>query len=473
MQTLQEAYEYLIALEKFKKFHKLDSFKAYPKQLEFFSLGKTKRERALFAGNQLGKSEGGAYEVACHLTGRYPDWWPGRRWDRPVRGWAAGETGLVTRDVSQKKLCGPAGVEADFGSGFIPKDDFVEKPNLARGVADAFDTLQVKHQSGGTSTLTFKSYEQGRTKFQADTLDFAWLDEEPDEEIYNECLARITATDGMLLTTYTPLKGRTKLVMRFMDEPSPDRAYVLMSILDAGHISPEQRATIIAGYPAHERDARTKGLPLMGSGRVFMSTLDELIKEPAIASVPVHWGKIWGVDFGIDHPFAAVLAAWDRETDTVHILHTIRMANELPMMHARAMKAIGAGVPVAWPHDGHNRDKGTGLALKAQYAKEGLQMLPEHATWPDGSLSVEASVVDITTRAQVGQFKVAAHLNEFFDEWSQYHRKDGIIVAQQNDILDATHKIMMQKRSARAVPLGSSVTKRRATEAEGIDFDLF
>jgi hypothetical protein len=41
-----------------------------------------------------------------------------------------------------------------------------------------------------------------------------------------------------------------------------------MEIDDAEHYTPEQRQAIIDAYPEHEREARTKGIPSLGSGRV-------------------------------------------------------------------------------------------------------------------------------------------------------------------------------------------------------------
>jgi hypothetical protein len=165
------------------------------------------RERLLIAGNQNGKTHIGAYEAACHLTGLYPDNWKGRRFDRPTRGWIAGETSLVVRDVQQKKLCGEPGVIDLFGTGMIPKDLFVDKPSLARGITDAYDTIQVRHVSGGVSVARFKSYEQGRTKFQGETLDWLWFDEEPPEDIYSEGLTRTAATKGMVLDDLHAAEG--------------------------------------------------------------------------------------------------------------------------------------------------------------------------------------------------------------------------------------------------------------------------
>ncbi len=471
-QSLQELLDTLQAAVDIKTFRKLDFFVPYPKQIQFFNFGGFKRERLLLAGNQIGKTEAGAYETALHLTGKYPDWWTGRRFSHAPRGWAAGQTSLVVRDASQKKLCGPPGVDALFGSGYIPKDDFIEKPNLARGISDGYDTLQVRHVSGGTSTLTFKSYEQGRTKFQADTLDFVWLDEEPGDDIYSECLARITSTQGMLYTTFTPLQGRTEVVLRFMESNSEDRAYVVMTMADVTHISEEDKRKIEAGYKPHERDSRIRGVPMMGEGKVFQ-IFEESITEPPIENVPLHWYKIWGVDFGIGHPFAAVLALWDKDNDVIHLHYGLRVSDALPVQHAKAMKVQGAQIPVAWPHDGLNRDKGTGVALATQYKSEGLLMLPDHAKWEDGSISVEAAIVEMIDRMQTGRFKVSSIMVEWLEEFRFYHRKEGLIVAVKNDLMDATIKIMMSKRFARAVALGNVGRRRRQTMAQGIDFDIF
>jgi hypothetical protein len=42
------------------------------------------RERLLMADNQLDKTIAGGFEAAMHATGRYPDWWQGRRFDKPM-----------------------------------------------------------------------------------------------------------------------------------------------------------------------------------------------------------------------------------------------------------------------------------------------------------------------------------------------------------------------------------------------------
>jgi len=465
--------ETLEAIEYRKKYRQFDYFQPYPKQMEFYALGQKVRERLLIAGNQNGKTHAGAFEATCHLTGEYPAWWKGRRFDRPTKGWIAGETSLVVRDVQQKKLCGEPGVDEMFGTGMIPKDLFADKPSLARGVTDAYDTIQVRHKSGGISVARFKSYEQGRTKFQGESIDWGWADEEPPEDVYAEFLTRTVATGGMMFMTFTPLKGRSSVVIRFLDEPSEDRGFIAMTIEDALHIPEAERAKIIAGFLPHEREARARGVPMLGSGRIFMMS-EQSLTEPPIEYIPQHWTKLWGIDFGIGHPFAAVLSLWDRDNDVIHIHHCLRVADALPIQHAFSMKQIGAAVPVAWPKDGADREKSSGEPLAAAYKKHSLIMLSEHATWPDGGVSTEAGILEMDERMRSGRFKVAAHLSEWFEEYRFYHRKDGQIVKLKDDLMSASRICVMMKRAGRAVTLGSQVAARDTTGvAAGTDFDVF
>lgn len=472
------AIEALSALDTSRTYNRAAQFKPYKKQLEHFKHGKSKRERLFMAGNQLGKSDAGALETAYHLTGDYPDWWPGRRWKDPVEGWAAGETALVTRDVQQKKLCGTPGVSSKFGTGLIPKDRFVDKPSMSRSATDAFDTIQVAHKSGGVSTLNFKSYEQGRPKFQGDTKHFVWLDEEPPMDVYQECLTRTNATRGIVFLTFTPLKGRSEVVLRFTDEPSPDRVVTMMTIDDVaaelhGHITPEDRDIIVAGYLPHEREARAKGIPLLGSGKVFTTSEEDILEDP-IEDIPTHWAKLVHVDFGIGHPFAWVLALIDRDLDVIHIHAAQRLPDMVPAMHSRNIKFIAAEVPVAWPHDGAQREKGTGVPLARLYKTEGLKMLDKHSQWEDGTNSVEAGILEMDQRFKSGRLKFARHLAELLEEYRFYHRKDGLIVKIKDDLMDCVRGIVMMRRYARVVALGSQQKKRRREEiANGIDFDVF
>jgi phage terminase large subunit-like protein len=167
------------------------------------------------AANRFGKTQCGAAEMAMHLTGRYPEWWVGKRFDKPIRAWAAGVTSESTRDVVQAKLIGQPERSETWGTGFIPHDA-LDDTFMGRGVANALDTVSVKHDSGGLSSLQFKSYERGREKWQGAALEVLWFDEEPPLDIYLEGLTRTNETGGIVYITFTPLLGRSDVVTRFI-----------------------------------------------------------------------------------------------------------------------------------------------------------------------------------------------------------------------------------------------------------------
>lgn len=416
------------------------------------------------AGNQLGKTLAGSMEVAMHLCGRYPDWWDGRTWDKPVRFWAAGESGLSTRDTIQKLLLGPPQQSELYGTGAIPADAIVDW-QLARGQPDLMDNIIVRHGGGGDvqageSIVLLKSYEQGRVKWQGDTIDGLWCDEEPPLDLYTEGLTRTNATGGMVFITATPLKGMSDVVVRFImpdanDMGKDDRSVVQMTIDDVEHYSDEERARIVASYPPHEREARAKGVPIMGSGRVFPVS-EEAIAIDAI-TIPRHWARIGAVDFGVDHPFAAIEMAWDKDADILYVTRAYRNRHDVegvkpPAIHAAAVKPWGEWLPWSWPRDGLQRDKGSGEPLARQYKAHGLKMLQDWAQFDDGSVGVEAGIVEMFERMETGRFKVFRHLDEWFEEFRLYHRKDGMIVKERDDLMSATRYAVMMKRFAKTPP---------------------
>ena len=439
-----EELEAVIAkeLERRVSQRRLTDYRPYPKQREFHEAGASFRQRLLMAANQVGKTWAAGFELAMHATGEYPDWWRGRRWDRAIVGWAAGVTGESTRDNPQRILLGRPGA---WGTGAIPKSALLDTSS-SRGLADAVDTIQVRHVSGDISSIQLKSYEKGREKWQGETLDFVWFDEEPPEDIYTEGLTRTNATSGMTLVTFTPLLGMTNVVSRFLLEKPPGTHVTTMTIEDAEHYTNEQRQTIIASYPEHERKARTQGIPQLGSGRVFPIDEDELRCEPF--AIPSDWPQLAALDFGWDHPSAAVKLAWDRDSDCIYVTACHRAKQQTPVLFAGAVKPWGAWLPWAWPHDGLQHDKGSGIQLAAQYRSQGLRMLGVHAQFEDGSNGLEAGIAEMLDRMQTGRLKVFAHLADWWEEFRLYHRKEGLIVKERDDILSATRYGVMMRRFA-------------------------
>ena len=191
----------------------------YAKHMEFFKAGAKYRERCFLAANRVGKTVAGGYEMTAHLTGLYPDWWEGRRFTRAIRAWAAGKNNETTRDTVQEVLLGEVehvgSRKVLTGTGLIP-GNLLGTVTWKQGANDLVDHIKVKHVSGGWSRLGIKSFERGRSSFEGTAQHAILPDEEVPPDIYGECLIRTATTNGILMTTFTPLEGLTETVLNFM-----------------------------------------------------------------------------------------------------------------------------------------------------------------------------------------------------------------------------------------------------------------
>lgn len=193
----------------------------YPRHMEFFEAGAHYTERCFMAANRVGKTMGGAYELSAHLTGDYPKWWKGRRFDRPIRAWASGKTFETTRDILQRALLG--GIERHgvgrrpTGEGLIPGERILHQhATFKAGVPDLIDTINIRHVSGGASRLGFKAYQQGRGSFEGTAQHAILFDEEPPLDVYGEALIRVMTTSGLIMLTFTPVEGMSQVVESFL-----------------------------------------------------------------------------------------------------------------------------------------------------------------------------------------------------------------------------------------------------------------
>lgn len=435
-----------------------------PWQMDFHAAGKTHQERMLMAANRPGKTRSAAAEVAFHMTGRYPSWWQGKRFEKPVLVWTGSPTNETSRDIVQKELLGGTS-KLQLGSGMVPRDAIKSRPKMRQaGVSDVVDQFWVNHVSGGHSSCVLKTYEQGWRKWQGTAPDIVWLDEEPDtsseqKRIYMEALTRLLTSHGILMVTFTPLLGVTDLVEHF--RTGGDGVWMETATWDdAPHLNPDERNRLAGSYPDHEREARMRGVPMMGEGRVFTIPEDQIRCSPF--EIPPHFARLKGIDFGIDHPAAVVEIAWDRDKDIIYLTRAWKKQNADADEHCEAINHPDPWVPVAWPHDGANREKGSGKVLKDYYLAKQVRLLGVSARYSKdkgGSQPKEPIVLEIQDRCMSGGFKVFSGCTAFFDEYRNYHRKDGKLIDRKDDVLKALFYAVMMKRyaaakSLRTVPMG-------------------
>ncbi len=408
----------------------------YVKHLQFFAAGAKFRERCFLAANRIGKTEsGGGYELVLHLTGRYPEWWVGRRFDKPINTWVAGDTGKTVRDIIQAKLLGKVG---EYGTGLIPRD-YLARTTSKQGIADAIDTIFIKHVSGGISQLSFKSYDQGREVFQGTEQDVIWLDEECDLSIYTECLMRTMTGDGMIMLTFTPLLGMSETVMQFLpggeivERSEGSKCVVMASWDDAPHLTDAVKAELLASIPPFQRDARSKGIPQLGSGAIFPVPESEFVV--ADFAVPDHWPRAYGFDVGWNRT-AAIWSAWDRQADIVYLYAEHYRGQAEPPIHAEAIKARGDWIPGVIDPASHGRAQADGIQLLQMYVDLGLNL----ETADNG---VETGLYDVWTRLSTGRLKVFKSLGNWLQEFRLYRRDEkGRIVKTNDHLMDGTRYLI-------------------------------
>lgn len=410
----------------------------YTKHIHFFELGKNFSERCIMAANRIGKSEGiGAYELTLHLTGRYPDWWPGYRFNRPIAAWAAGTTSTTARDIVQYKLIG---TPEEPGTGIIPKKYIIKTTPKAGGVPNAVDTILVKHISGGISRCKIKAYAEGRKSFEGTEQDIIWLDEECPLAIYTECVTRTMTTDGLIMLTFTPLEGLTETVLQFMpngevkERFDGTKALIMATWDDAPHLTEAQKNKLYAALPPHQRAARSKGIPQLGSGAIYPIEESNITVEDF--AIPDHWERCYALDVGWNKT-ACLWGATDPVTEITYLYSEYYRGEAEPVIHAEGIKARGVWIPGVIDSAAHGRSQEDGKQLFNIYTDLGLDIA-------NANKSVEAGIYKVWQMLSTNKLKVFKSLVNWFSEFRLYRRdENGKIVKQKDHLMDDTRYLVM------------------------------
>lgn len=435
------------------------------KHRAFFNAGASYNERLFCAGNRCGKSIAGAFETACHVTGVYPSWWAGHVFDRPIKAWVVGSTARSTRDTVQKELLGPVGA---WGTGMIPKDSlgkFWALPGVPQGV----DVIQVKHSSGGWSTVGFKNYEQSVQAFFGTDMDVIWLDEECPQDIYNECLIRTMTTNGIVYVTFTPLKGLTPMVVKFSEKADylagaekligvqtsgseevdsrfdgvlSHKAIIQAGWDDAPWLSDDRKEQMLEDTEPHLREARRSGKPSMGSGNVYPIAIESILCDPF--EIPRHFRRMYALDVGWNRT-ACLWAAIDPNTDMVYIYDEYYVGEQPPAVHAASIRSRGKWIPGVIDPASRGRSQVDGKQLLQSYKDLGLFLLPANN-------EVDTGISNLWQRMSSGKIKIFSNLQNFAKEFVLYRRDlKGRIVKENDHLMDALRYIQNNLRRAKSI----------------------
>ena len=449
-----------------KKRRKIDSYfpdtgplrrDLYPKHIAFLKAGSKYRERGFMAANRIGKTDCTCYEASLHMTGKYPHWWEGRRYDRPVRCWFAGTTAETTRDILQRKMLGSLD---DLGTGLIPYDSLAGEPRRDSGIPDAVETFTVTHVSGGTSRGQFKAYKQGRKAFEGDEQDIIVMDEEAPLDIYTECLLRTMTTGGIILLGFTPLEGLSETVLAFMPggqvlkEGEGSKYLISATWDDAPHLTAEAKAELWEGIPPHQRDARSKGIPSIGSGAIYPVSEDDILVTDFL--IPEYWPQVYGMDVGWNAN-GVLWSAWDKEQDIVYFIGEYKRGQAEPEVHASAVRARGSWIPGVVDPASLGSSQKDGSKLMEEYIDLGLELSV-------ADNSVEAGLFECYRRMTSGRLKVFKSCTRWLEEFRIYRRDShGKPVKENDHLMDPMRYVVMSGMEVAKTALTSKIRNRSVT----------
>ncbi|EAQ0496828.1 hypothetical protein CTP45_07770 [Salmonella enterica] len=319
---LKNVFDYL----NYRKFNRLEYLQPYGYQKLFMSKSAEFNKRFLRAGNRVGKSWCGALEMAYHITGRYPDWWTGKRIEGSGRlFWCIGKTLDMVRDIQQKFLLGTADatLSEDLGSGTIPRECIELNKGMKRD-GQRVENCKIRHVDGGLNTLAFFGSSDEGSGLMGREVACIWIDEESpySTSVFAQCQMRVINAfgldqHGLIYITATPEEGNTAVNQQFTK--NEDNTLYLQQVTwwdVPERFTPEGIKELLADIPSWQRDMRAKGLPVVGKGAVFeFADSDIEIHDFDIIPQP-HWKVIGGLDIGhINDPTVITITYHDTDND--------------------------------------------------------------------------------------------------------------------------------------------------------------
>lgn len=467
-------------LEEYKthiKFNKLEMFKPYDYQVRFMNASAKCKQRLMRAANQSGKSFGASFEVAQHITGLYQPYFEGER----IEGgghlyWCIGIDLDSTARVMQRALFGTADIriEEDIGTGAIPRDTI----DFSSFVKDGprLMSCRIRHVDGSYNTIQFFGAAQGADRLMGAVVKFVWIDEEPKHNsmaVYSQCLTRTTTTNGHIMMTATPEMGFTALQRMFAEDTTGQLYVDSASWWDCPHITENDIKRLMAGIPEWQRDMRSKGLPVLGSGAVFPYTDEVVMCEDLIPKG--HWPVICSLDFSsVNDASVVCFSAFDPEEEVFYVYDMVYI-DKLEEKNPRHMAQIilesrTPFIPTVSPHDGGVNSvnpeakakvmKGMGVNVlgKSFYNPATLSL----AFHKSGGIEREPGLTEMRRLMEEGKLKICRSVTHFFREKAQLFyapaSNGGIKCVGQDDAIDAIRYGVISLRGNRGVPFGQCVS---------------
>ena len=461
--TLDRLKSYSMSVAEDMRYNQIKYFRPFEYQQRFFATGLESDRRGVLAANRIGKTVSTCYETACHLTGLYPDWWNGYRYDHPVTAFVSGESWGQVALVLQNELLGTQDVKLQdrLGTGMIPRDCMVLKSIRADG-ANCI-TIEITHTSGQKSTLIFGNYTQEVRHLQGFKLDLAVFDEQPPDDVFSELVTRTATTQGQVLCSFTPLKGLNGLVSKFWNNEEGYK-YIRVAWSDVPEYDPfglpflllSTRKQLERDYLPHEREARIAGKPVMGKGAIFQIRSWPTYKpdEYEFHLMP-SLERVIALDLGLINDATVIsLMFWHPHQQTAWldrqiIVKGIEEANPVAYVHHLKHPKV-YGCPIVLPADGGTQGRYTmsALSVRELFESYGLNVYP-HAIMnppdPAGKVTNHKSFGINTMRQMLesGTFMVNENCTTFITQAQNYFVDEKGRYSDPDDAIDSARYALM------------------------------
>jgi len=454
--------EYVISVADDMQYNQLKYFRPFPHQLKFFATHEHDR-RGILAANRIGKTVSTCYETAMHLTGRYPAWWQGKRFSKPITAMVAGEGWSQVALVLQNELLGTNDVKIKdhIGTGAIPRDCIITDTMRSDG-ANCIG-VEIRHTSGGKSYLLFANYTQEVRQMQGFKLNLAVFDEQPPDNFFSEIVTRTATTQGQVLCSFTPLKGLNGLVSKFWHREE-GYEHIRVSWDDVPEYDPwgepfllkETRLQLERDYLPHERDARRNGVPVMGKGAVFQIRSWPTYKTGDYDFRNSHGlHRVIALDLGLVNDKTVVsLMYWDPDGQEAW-LHTqvvvkgIEEANPVNWIQ-HLMRPEVFGCPIVLPPDAGTVGRYTmsALSLRQMFEQYELNVYPEPIRNPadEQGRTTNHKAFGINTMRQMlelGTLHVNENCVEFLREAQNYYVDEKGRFSDPDDCIDSARYALL------------------------------
>lgn len=215
---------------------------------------------------------------------------------------------------------------------------------------------------------------------------------------------------------------------------------------DAPHLSETDKKQLLDSYLPHERDARSKGYPQLGSGAIYPVVEDDILCQPF--KIPDKWPRACGMDVGWKKT-AAIWGAYNQKEDCWYLYSEYYRGYAEPSVHADGISARGRWVPVVVDCHSDRHSEAGAISLLEIYDRFGLNI----SKADNGPGTLEPSILDVYQRLSSGRLKIFSTLLNWLSEFRVYRRDlNGRIVKENDHLMDATRYLIKSGAQVMELP---------------------